>query len=247
MDGYRIEYMNPRFAGVLSSGRDSDVFIEMDSVDGFVGRFDDTGVQSVGVPGQAVDFRDRVVHPMDGGFTLVVKSRAAYAEARRLFSTREGGVLTIVGEQRVMVPVRLAESLPSPASLPDVGARVAVRLVNDGGVGLVAMSQTGPSVTVTNWGDVPISTEIDWQAASGSVTLPSGASFTLPYVAQRHTLKLDRRHAGEVYDSRGNYVSRLTDQVGAVAELVPVGGEHTFQMPKAAVMRWNVGVLDPWI
>lgn len=231
----------------MSSGRDSDVFIEMDSVDGFVGQFEDSGVQSVGVPGQSVDFRDRVVQPMVGGFTLVVKSVEAYGEARRLFSTREVGVLSVVGEQRVDLPVRLAESLPAPASLPDVGARVAVRLVNDAGVGLVSMAQSGPSVTVTNWGDVPVSTEIDWDGVSGPVTLPSGASFALPYVSERHTLRLDRRHAGEVYDTEGRYVPGLTEQIGAVAELVPVGGEHTYRIPGAAVLRWSVGVLDPWI
>lgn len=247
-DGYRIAYHCPRFAGEISSGWESDAFIEEESVDGFAGLFEDTGVQSVGVPGQHVDFRDRVVHPMDGGFTLVVKSPEAYARVRRWFSTTPGGYVSITGSQRVEIPVRLAESLPSPASVPRTGTRIAVRLVADGGVGLIPMSQAGPTVTVTNWGDVPVSLELDWERTSGRVTLHSGAWFTLPYTQQRRTLKLDRRHAGEVYDQDGVHLPALTKQVDAVAEEVPPGAEHTITLPNANVIaKWNVGVIDPWI
>lgn len=234
----------------LFDGSGGGPFVEVDSLSGFVGEFEDTVVSSPGVPGGRVDFRDRVVAPLTGSFTLVVPSREAWGVVREAFSTRRYGTLRLVSGRRVCeLPVRLKVSLPSPGVRPGVGGRVQVDLVSDGvggGVWLSRAVSRDSSVTVTNWGDVPVWPEVVWSGAGGRVVLPSGVGFTLPAVVGEHRLPLARVNAGRVFGPDGEVDRALSREVGAVSEMVPVGESREYQVPDGAVLVWSVGVFDPW-
>lgn len=245
---YEIEYIGFGETLTIASDPESDVFIEAGTLSGFVGQFEDTGVQVIGVPGQVVSIRDRVTQPMEGSFTLVVWNPERWPSVRAAFSSRvEGRLVLRHGGSERFLPVRLAETLPSPDSHPERGARIEVRLVADGGVWLETKVDKGPRVSIVNAGDVPIWPRLEWSGNGGSVTLLSGAKITLPKVTGTHKLMLDRRNAGEVYLPNGTYSSTLSRQIGAVAEMVPVGGKGEIVVPAGAVVAYSQGVYDPWI
>lgn len=239
---YSMKYVSPTGNEYeFLNGSDGGPFVEFDTLSGFVGLFEDTPVQSVGMPGALVNFQDRVIQQMTGTFTLVVFSREQWEQVRRDFSTREYGTLILDNDGLFELPVRLAESLPSPGHVPSVGSRLEVSMVADTGVWLSRASATG-SVTVTNWGDVPVWPEIVWSGHNQSVVLPSGVSFPLPRVTDTYRLPLDRRASGKaINESTGKLVG--TDAVG---EMVPVGATRQFTVTSDARVEWSVGVLDPW-
>ena len=234
----------------LLDGSSGGPFVEEDTITGFVGEFEDTVVSSPGVPGGRVDFRDRVVAPMTGSFTLVVPSRESWGIVRQAFSTHKYGTLRLTSGGRVFeLPVRLRVSLPSPGVRPTAGGRVQVDLVSDGIGGGVWSSRAVsrvPVATVTNWGEVPVWPEVVWSGAGGRVALPSGVGFTLPAVVGEHRLPLARVNAGRVFGPDGEVDRVLSRQVGAVSEMVPVGESREYQTPEGAVLVWFVGVFDPW-
>lgn len=225
----------------LLAGSDGGPFIAAESLTGLVGVFEDTPVSVVGVPGGRVDFRDRVVKPMEGGFQLVVFTREQWAKARRDFSTRQLGLLVLIGERRFELPVRLSAPLPAPSTVPSAGTALDVALIADGGVWLSTGKGTG-AVTVTNWGDVPVWPTIVFSGV-GKVTLPSGTTIPLPSVTGEHVLDLSRGRAGTAV----NVVSGSLVPVDAVAEMVPVGATRTFRTEGPVRLEWKIGVFDPWI
>lgn len=239
---YSLKYVSPGgHEYEFLDGSDGEPFVEMDTLTGFVGVFEDTPVQSVGVPGAVVDFRDRVVQQMAGAFTLVVFSREQWEQVRRDFSTREYGTLVLDNDGLFELPVRLSESLPTPGHVPAVGSRLEVSMIADTGVWLSRASSTN-SVSVTNWGDVPVWPEIVWKGSNQSVVLPSGVGFPLPRVSGEYRLPLDRRASGKATsESTGEVVK--TDAVG---EMVPVGATREYRVTSGARVEWSVGVLDPW-
>lgn len=234
----------------LLDGSSGGPFVEVDTLSGFVGEFEDTVVSSPGVPGGRVDFRDRVVAPMTGSFTLVVPSRESWGGVREAFSTCRYGTLRLVSGGRVCeTPVRLSVALPSPGVRPGVGSRVQVELVSDGdGGGVWGVREVSREnvATVTNWGDVPVWPVVVWEGRGGRVVLPSGVGFTLPAVVGRHELPLARTNAGRVFGPGGEVDRALSRQVGAVSEMVPVGESREYTVPDGAVLVWTVGVFDPW-
>ena len=239
---YSLKYVSPTGAEYeFLDGSDGGPFVEIDTLAGFVGIFEDTPVQSVGVPGAVVDFRDRVVQQMTGSFTLVVYSREQWEKVRRDFSTREYGTLILDSGRRFELPVRLAESLPTPGHVPASGSRIEVSMIADGGVWLSRASGEG-AVTVTNYGDVPIWPEIVWEGANQSVVLPSGVSFPLPQVSGEYRLPLDRRASGKATSESAGAVVK-TDAVG---EMVPVGATRQYTVTSGTRVEWAVGVFDPW-
>ncbi|OFT64092.1 MULTISPECIES: hypothetical protein [Corynebacterium] len=244
---YSMRYIAPggQVYNLLRGGR-SGAFIDMGTLTGFVGEFEDAPVKTVGVAGVMVDFRDRVVNQMTGSFTLVVFSREEWVQARRDFSTRQYGTLILEGESRYVLRVRSSVSLPAPGSVPRSGTRIELSLVSDDGVWVSEVSEPDSVVTVTNWGDVPVWPRIVWDGAGGSVILPSGAELHLPAVDKQHTLHLERRESGRVY-TRDGVAKEVTRKVDAVGECVPVGESRTFTIPEGARLDWEIGVFDPWI
>lgn len=229
---------------------DEGPYIVLDSLSGLVGEFQDSPIQTVGVPGARVDFRDRVVAPMTGSFTLVVLSTEQWLSVRQSFSTTKYGRLELRTEGRIFsCPVRLSSALPPPASAPKHGSTLEVSLVSDGEYGGLwsrAYQSDKNKVTVTNMGDVPIWPTVEWEGSGGSVKLPSGASFTLPAVHGPHMLSLARHMSGKVTSARG-FEPDVTKQIGAVGEQVPVGQQRVYEIPAGAKLHWREGVLDPWI
>lgn len=244
-----LAYTSPDGAVVfdgLSGG--TGAFIEFDTLSGFVGEFEDTRVQVPGVPGAFVDSRDRVVQPMSGSFTLVVRSVEGWVRARMAFSSLRPGRLELSTSAGVVwTPVRLAVSLPSPGHVPSTGARLQVDLVSEVGVWLKSRSSNAPIVTLRNEGDVPVSPTIVWEGDGGVVVLPSGARFELPAVTGEHRLSLAPENSGRVIAPDGTFNKTLTRQVQAVGERVPVGMARTYSTPDGAQLEWNIGVFDPWI
>lgn len=224
----------------LLDGSDGEPFIAAESLTGLVGVFEDTPVSVIGAPGGRVDFRDRVVKPMEGGFQLVVFTREQWTKARRDFSTRQPGLLVLIGERRFELPVRLSAPLPAPSTVPSAGTALDVALIADGGVWLSTGNGTG-AVTVTNWGDVPVWPKIVFSGA-GKVTLPSGTTIPLPSVTGEHVLNLSRGGTGVAV----NVVSGSLVPVDAVAEMVPVGATGTFRTEGPVRLEWKIGVFDPW-
>lgn len=239
---YSLRYVSP--TGVeyeFLDGSDGEPFVEVDTLSGFVGVFEDTPVQSVGVPGAVVNFQDRVVQQMPGSFTLVVFSRGQWEQARRDFSAREYGTLILDNDGLFELPVRLAESLPSPGHVPEVGSRIEVSMVADAGVWESVVSGFG-TVEVTNWGEVPVWPTVVWSGAGGDVVLPSGVGFRLPQVSAEHRLSLDRRASGKAVNS----LTGAKVNTDAVGEMVPVGQSRSYTVPSGVKLEWRVGVFDPW-
>lgn len=87
------------------------------------------------------------------------------------------------------------------------------------------------TVTVTNYGDVPVYPKIRYSGAGGVVTTPSGATFTLPRSAEETIVDLDPK------------VLRLD---GAFPEGVPPGSTGVWVLPAGAQLEWTLGVADPW-
>lgn len=239
---YSLKYVSPTgHEYEFLDGSDGEPFVEMDTLSGFVGVFEDTPVQSVGVPGAVVDFRDRVVQQMTGAFTLVVFSRGQWEQARRDFSTREYGTLILDNDGLFELPVRLSESLPTPGHVPSVGSRIEVSMISDAGVWESVVSGFG-TVEVTNWGEVPIWPTVVWSGAGGDVVLPSGVGFRLPQVSAEHRLSLDRRASGKAVNS----LTGAKVNTDAVGEMVPVGQSRSYTLPSGVKLEWRVGVFDPW-
>lgn len=248
---FELTYVSPdgknRFE-MLSGGEGP--FIVLDSLSGMVGEFSDTQIQTVGMPGARVDFRDRVIAPMSGSFALVVLSGEQWLDVRRSFSTTKYGKLELSRGGNVLeTPVRLSATLPPPGGRPKEGTQIQVALVSDGehgGYWSRRYESADTRVTVTNNGDVPIWPEIVWNGAGGDVTLPSGAKITLPRVAVAHVVSLARDRVGLARPlAEGTWSVPMW--IDAVSEQVPVGETRTFQIPDGANLRWREGVLDPWI
>lgn len=224
-------------------------FIEESTITGLIGEFEDTTVQTPGVPGGHIDFQDRVIAPMTGGFSVVAHDEKEWARIRRAFSTRRYGELHLECNDKLFwTPFRLARSIPTPGIRPGVATRTQVEGVSDGpngGVWNTRLASGDKTVTISNPGDVPIWPEYVWKGAGGWVTLPSQAGFTLPPVAETHRLPLIRTNSGKIHGPNGiNHA--LSRKTGAVSEMVPVGQTRTYGQPDGSTLVWNLGVLDPW-
>lgn len=239
---YSLEYVSPTGEAFELLARGSGVRIEMDTLDGLVGSFEDSGVESAGEPGQRASFLDRVFKPIEGSFTVVVDDPDAWHGWYSAWSTSREGVLVLRRGGRVFrLPACLAAPLPFPGSRPRRGSRIAVNVIGRGGCWLEEYSGTG-SVTVTNYGDVPVWPVIVWDGAGGAVVLPSGAIFTLPAVTGQHVLPLRRSNSGRVWHDG----AKTDVRVDAVAESVPPGDSRSFIVPPGTSLTWSVGVLNPW-
>lgn len=239
---WQLEYLSPdgQVFDLLRGG----VRIEIDSLDGFVGLFEDSPVDVVGVPGSFIDFRDRRVMPLTGSFTAVVFDVDEWVRWRRAWSTTRRGTLRItpLNDLPKTLSVTLANALPSPVVRPKPGERIDVSVISFQGAWQTAFSATG-NVTVTNDGDVPIWPKIAWSGAGGTVTLPSGATFSLPSVSGEYEISLRRGDDGKATKN-----GEVTDiNVDSLAESVPVGQTRLFKLPAGAHLNWSVGVFDPWI
>lgn len=250
----RLSYVSPTGESfdLIGGGFSDDVFVEQDTLSGFVGAVEYTALNLVGRQGQYIIPRDQVVKPITGSFTVVVKSVQAWGRFRRaLRSTAAAGypfysqvsygkllLGTDVGQYQL--PVRVSKIPDGPARRVRAGMRIPIQFISDGGVWEQWFSATG-RVEVFNSGDVPVRSVLRWQGAGGRVVLPSGAGFSLPAVRTSHVF-VD----GRVYGKDGVDVS-LTRQVAGVSEQIPVGDTGVFQLPEGVWLDYRIGVFDPWV
>lgn len=99
------------------------------------------------------------------------------------------------------------------------------------GVFFSGMFTATGDVVVTNYGDVPVWPDLHWKGSGGTVTTPSGATFTLPATGTSRSINLDPLEL------------RLE---GALGECVMPGKSGRWILPDGASLSWRTAVLDPW-
>lgn len=246
---YQLELITPRGEKInlINDGDPGPIAVEAGTIEGLTGVFEDSPVETVGASGQSVDFRDRKIKPITGVLGVVVQDPEYWHSFRKAFSVWEYSMLILsLPNARYRLPVRLESSFAFPASIPKRGDRVTVPVISDEPGAWLLSVDGQDTVTVTNYGDIPVWPKIVWEGAGGQVVLPSGAHFTLPEVDELHELSLSRQNSGFVRDKSGAVDRALTKQVGAVGECVPRGKERTYQLPDGVRLLWDVGLLDPF-
>ena len=127
----------------------------------------------------------------------------------------------------------LDKPIPGPSVVPEARLSMVVQVPVFCPSGLAwseVLTGTG-SVTVTNFGDVPVWPKIRWVGSGGVVTCPSGATFTLPSSGTPREVVLD---------------PMLNRMDGVLCENVPPGRSGTWVLPTGATLQWRLGVADPW-
>lgn len=255
--GYRLWYTTPW-------GRQWEMLTEnwvtglnAAGIDGLVAQSTDVTTESPFVAGQILDSQN--IGPMTGSLRVAVgpdgpkPAGDVWAEFRAGFSRTLVGTLSLHSPRygRVSTQVRLAATLPPPDVEPnDEGVidELPIQLISDQGVWLHdTVSGTG-EVTVTNFGGVDVSPQIRWSGAGGTVTVPSGATFSLPAVEEERILLLSPVESLAVITPLGEIDYPLMRQLqAALPEVVPEGQSRTYVMPPGAALEWQIGVMDPWL
>lgn len=231
--------------------------IKSGGIDGLTGSLSDVAVTPLGVGGQVVVSQEPA--PIQGSLTFHCRGEGdrdagqVYADLRRAFSPLRGRESTL----RVVSPtgeadlrVRRGGAMSDPVEDPswsDMVLSVQVPVVADEGVWWLPPVVLFGEAPVVNSGDVPVFVTVGWSGAGGQVTMPSGATFTLPPVQETRYLHLSRRRSLSVTDGGGVRDDVLWRQLrGLAPEVVPVGAQRTFRVPDGAWVEYRLGVLDPW-
>ncbi|WP_157108908.1 hypothetical protein [Corynebacterium aquilae] len=254
----RIVYTSPHgdVWDLTPGSADDRASLLTDGVEGGAGSWDTQALNLVGSPGR---IRTGLTINESGG-TLRVLLKAASAEDldplyrrwRQGWSAKQAGLLSMGGSSlgRLTARVYLLDPMPSPGLNPQRlrAMRVEVTWVNDDGVWWTDEIRGTGQVTVTNVGDVTVKPKIRWSGSGGQVTVPSGATFTLPPTQHARILDFDNKKSYQVTDERGVLDKPLWGRLGEVVkpEVVPVLGRREYRLPPGAELVWQLGVLDPW-
>ena len=160
-------------------------------------------------------------------------------EGRLVLSGSRGRVSTQVRLDRVM------EAIPEDYRDLDVYP-LKMTVVADSGCWWSDLHHGQGFVTVSNSGDWPLTVRIVWKGDGGTVTLPSGMTFQLPYTPVERVLLLDDEESCAVTDHAGDTDYTLWPLDGVVAEPVPIGATRTYQVPSGARVEWSIPIFDPW-
>lgn len=259
----RLEYTAPNSPPVDLFDNDLGVWVEQDTIEGFVAQIEDTPITTVGVPGARVDLRDRTIAQMRGAFTLVVAIPETWAKVRTWFSTTRVGLLRLTHSGRSLATlVRLASPLAFPASVPTAGARVRVELVADAGLWFEQHEHRGNTLQLNNSDGVVTSAPYLYLAPAdaGTLRLPSGLQLSIPQAKQREQgwLSLAARDYGAVFKQPPQQYPRelltgRTTQLRAaqvVGEDTPPGHQRVYTFTPTStttpLWRWYIGRFDPW-
>lgn len=232
------------------------------------------GIKSGGIEGLVGSTMDTVATPLSGLGQVVLSQRPesmsgsltfhcradrkrdvgqVVADLRGAFSplTGRGNLLRVNSPLGVVeTRVRLSSSISAPVEDPSWGDMVynlTVPVISDEGIWWLPGRSGAESVQVRNTGDVPVWVRIRWSGEGGAVTMPSGASFTLPKSAQPRNLFVSRQHSLVVRDDLGNVDRVLWKKLrSALPEVVPPGKTGNFRLPVGATANWREGVFDPW-
>lgn len=233
------------------------VGIPQGGLQGLGGKTRDVTVTPISGCGQKVV--DQLIEPIAG--TLRFHCRAngrsvgrVAAELRAAFSplrSRQNTLRIATSNGAVSLSIRANGPVGDPVEDPGTRETVLgleIPIIADEGVWWHDPTRSvGTSCHVNNWGDVPIPVSLRWQGQGGRVTLPSGASLTLPQSSQPRRLTLSRNTSMMVTDDAGNRDEPLRKRIsGLVPVTVQPGETALFTIPHTAELTWRVGVLNPW-
>lgn len=255
---YEIGYIDPSGHDweLTSRGRSSGVFIAEDGIDGFIGQAEDSTSESIDVAGQLLN--SVKIKPWTATLeVLLVPSpdqhrHDLFKRWRKAWSRTATGTIRITTADlgNLYSTVRLSELIPPPKINPFVSefAVAQTPIIGDEGVWWTARKKDSGMVNITNPGHVPIWPTITWAGSGGRVTLPSGATFTLPATNAPRTINLNPAESFIVTDSTGNTDTDLWHTLATTAWAEPITPQHTaqFQLPPDATIHWRIGFLDPW-
>lgn len=232
------------------------------------------GIKSGGVEGLVGSTTDVVAAPLSGLGQVVLSQRPEPMSGSLTFHCRadrkqdagqvaadlRGAFSPLLGRENVLrvssplgvveTRVRLSSSIGAPVEDPSWGDMVynlVVPVISDEGVWwLPERSGTG-SVQIRNTGDIPVWMRVRWNGDGGAVTMPSGASFTLPATNRARSLFVSRYHSLVVRDDSGNVDRALWKKLrSTLPEVVPPGKTGSVRLPVGATANWREGVFDPW-
>nr|DAV90253.1 MAG TPA: tail protein [Caudoviricetes sp.] len=248
-----MTYVSPDGASFALTG--GQIEVAEGGVDKLTGSVKERAYVAVGMPGQLLE--SHVIEPIRGALTLVIDSTPTKPaevlafELRRAFSHYRLGQLAVATPRGVArLRCRLDGTITDPAEVysRSSGLELRIPLVADEGVWKVGpYTGTGTGkINVSNFGDTTTYLEITWQGNGGSITLPSGATLTLPTTSDRRHLLLNPTDSCAIIDDASGVDHALWQQIPYLPEGVPAGGQRTYQLPAGATATWYVSALDPW-
>lgn len=255
-DRYGLTWVSPDYHSWNITSLDWVAGIRAGGISGLVGEADDVALSAPGVPGQVLDSQQ--IPPMRGTLRFAVRGDHSestddvWARLRKTFHHSRPGTLVLSNTTFGTLSTKLRRNgaIPPPAVDPsseDVILDVDVPVISDEGCWWTQPITDEGFVNVTNTGDVLAWPEILWEGVGGEVTMPSGATFTLPTADGARRLLLDTFESNVVLDADGNVDDDLWAAVrGLPAEGVPPGKSRDYILPEGARLEWSLGVLDPW-
>ncbi|WP_278721113.1 hypothetical protein [Corynebacterium matruchotii] len=247
---YEMTYVSPDGASFALTG--GQIEVAEGGVDKLTGSVKERAYTAVGMSGQLLE--SHVIEPIRGALTLVIDStptkpaEVLVFELRRAFSHYRLGQLAVATPRGVArLRCRLDGTISDPTEVHSrsSGLELRIPLVADEGVWKVGPYTGAGKINVSNFGDATTYLEITWQGG-GPITLPSGATLTLPATSERRRLLLNPADSCAIIDDAGAVDHTLWQQIPYLPEGVPAGGQRTYQLPAGATATWHVSTLDPW-
>lgn len=256
---YKMSYISPD--GEVFSLMDTThegVFVIEGGFHGLVGDSDDLVTSNVVSPGQVS--HGISIKPTTGSLEVALFPQNGdtmdnlFSRIKNAFSRTREGTLILSDEDGIgqrTLPVRLSASIDPPSYNTDIAMPqhgiMTIPLISDQGVWEVQFSSKKTTTEIINGGEVITFPTIEWKQG-GRVSLPSGASFTLPTVAEARQIHLSNAKSMMVTDTKGNIDRTLWREIAknAWAEGIPTMSKRTFKIPTGATIYWSTYVLDPW-
>ena len=247
---YEMTYVSPDSASFALTG--GQIEVAEGGVDKLTGSVKERAYTAVGMSGQLLE--SHVIEPIRGALTLVIDStptkpaEVLVFELRRAFSHYRLGQLAVATPRGVArLRCRLDGTISDPTEVHSrsSGLELRIPLVADEGVWKVGPYTGAGKINVSNFGDATTYLEITWQGG-GPITLPSGATLTLPATSERRRLLLNPADSCAIIDDAGAVDHTLWQQIPYLPEGVPAGRQRTYQLPAGATATWHVSTLDPW-
>ena len=253
---YRISYTSPSGrTWKLESGKNRGIFLAPEGITGMSGDADDNALTSVGIPGQ--QFSTLTIKPLTGVLTTTIVPTEDTTIAQLLarwrtdWSRTTPGTLTIAAPTGVLTTkVRLAAAIDPPKKQPNKAKTLSIttQITADSGLWKTQPTTHHGTATIHNPGDVITWPTIAW-TQSDTLTLPSGATITLPEATTQKILSLNPIDSRIVTNTDGTPDQETWQKVapGLIPEGIPPGQYRTFKVTKTTTsITCSCFFLDPW-
>lgn len=161
-------------------------------------------------------------------------------------STLKAGVNSVVRTAEI----KLSESLPTPDIVPALVNEMQLqpKIVSLSGAWWGPTQTATGTTTITNTGEVIIRTAIRWKGDGGTVTMPSGARFTLPPTTTERILQLSDDESCVITHPNGTPDRHLWEQMEGevMPEPITPNDTATITVPPGATLEWHLGYTHPW-